>query len=58
MTANNVTRASLMLEIDGRICVAVLTGIDLNLMTGAIANMTEEKVLRVVKLDDSREGKS
>ena len=49
----NVTKASLILEIDGQMCVALLAGINLNLMTGAIAGLTESGLLSVIKLDDS-----
>lgn len=46
-----VTRASLILEIDGKTCVALLDGIDLDLMVSMIGPVCVDGVLKVVPLN-------
>jgi hypothetical protein len=47
-----VTKASLMLEIDGQICHALLDGIDINLMVDAISSMMPDNTLKVLKMSE------
>jgi hypothetical protein len=47
-----ITKASLFLEIDNKICFAVLEGVDLDLMVQMIAGLTEKGKLLTVKMGD------
>lgn len=49
----NVTKASLILEIDDKSYVAILKDIDLNLMVDVISTLLPENKLKVVPLNDT-----
>ena len=48
-----VTKASIILEIDGNNCAAMVEGIDLNLLTEVIASISPTGTLRLVTLPDT-----
>ena len=46
------TKACLYLEIDGAVCIAVLSNIDAQLIVDVVSTLTESGKLSVVKLPD------
>jgi len=48
----NITKASLVLEIDGQMCLALLDGIDKNLLVETISCLFDDGKLKVVKMPD------
>ena len=49
----NITKVSLILEIDGDACLAVIKNIDLVQLCKVIAIMNGDETLKVVKLPDA-----
>jgi hypothetical protein len=48
----SVTKASIILEVDGIMCAALLDGIDYNLLVSYLASLAGG-TLKVIKLNDS-----
>lgn len=47
-----ITKASLMMEIDGKFCAVLLDGVDLYLMANVLSELTPSKKLQVMELNE------
>jgi hypothetical protein len=47
----NVTQVSLVLEIDGKTCAAVLSEVDKNLLVKLVASLVPDGLLKVIPLN-------